>query len=102
MDDLRGKLASWITKTDPCWMDCSGMALATAVLPPGLSGVWLSHPSRVCGQLAWARPVPVAGRAGDDLFHDGGLGVGVVLHMPPGPLGQVTLDLQVGFPVGVV
>lgn len=42
------------------------------------------------------------GRASDDLFHDCGLGVGIVLHVPPGPPGQVALDLQVSVTIGVV
>jgi len=31
-----------------------------------------------------------------------GLGVGIVLHVPPGPLGQAALDLQVGVTVVVI
>jgi len=41
-------------------------------------------------------------RTGDDLVHDRGLGIGVMLHPPPGPPGQVALDLGVGVTVGVV
>jgi hypothetical protein len=37
-----------------------------------------------------------------DLLHDGGLGVCVVLYVPPGTPGQVALDLQVGVAVRVV
>src|SRR4029079_288662 len=64
----------------------SVMRLAAPIPPP--AGPW-AH-----GQLAGARPRPVPGRASDDLFHDRGLGVGIVLHVPPGPLGQVAFDLQ--------
>jgi hypothetical protein len=56
---------------------------------------------RAHGQPAQAEPA-LWRVASDDLFHNRGLGVGIVLHVAPGPLGQVAFDLQVGIAVGVV
>src|SRR5215469_6597787 len=47
------------------------------------------------GRLAPAAPAS-GGRAGHDLLHDPGLGIGVVLDVPPAALGQLPLTLQVG------
>jgi hypothetical protein len=41
-------------------------------------------------------------RAVEDLGDDGGLGIGVVLHMPPGLLGEVAFGALVAVPRGVV
>ncbi len=48
------------------------------------------------------RSALVLARPCDDLLDDGGLGVGVVLHVPPGALREVTLQCQVGVAVLVV
>ena len=57
-----------------------------------------------CAPGALAGLVLLTRRAGarHDLLDDGGLGVCVMLHVPPGTLGQVALDLQVGVAVCVI
>lgn len=81
-------------------MDARGNGLPAGRFRPG---PWASLVSRGPGARPPGLGRPMTGRvASDDLFHDCGLGVGIMLHVPPGPLGQVALDTQVGVTVGVV